>query len=430
MTPSRKKIIAFVGTVLVFAIWLGATIAGSVLAESKLKEWAAHSGKPSGLRIVNLQHDRGYFASSGRFDLQLHDGCGSDSSDDRSAQVEYRLDHRVLPTGLMRFEWRLAFTGGDGSRTTGGGGLGAPLEGKGRLSYGGTAYSSFALPDLAVREANALTQLSGFKGHAAIGSDTLGISGKAERMVARGNGKALELRQIDFSLDLRDRHRGVGTFSFGIDGIATRKGSAEGLRFVVDATEREDRIDVKVSPALRSVQMPGATARDLALEISLKDLHAESAGTIHRIAGDTCMLKNMTADEDRQVREALRALLLNGLSVGLSKISGTVASGQLDGELRIALDKGKEGEALELARRLKASGRLAVKGKALSDDQKSMIVALGFATESPEGLMASFDYADGFARVNGRAFDAGDVQRALSSMERTLEARLSTAQRR
>lgn len=426
MTRNKKTILALMGVVLFTALWLGASVAGSHLAESKLRTFAAHPDSQSGVRIVDLRHERGLLSSNGRFDLQFHDACQSTGAGDLTVQVEYHLDHLILPTSLLRFEWRLAFAGDNSQRAARLFGIATRLEGKGHLSLGGTASSNLALPELSVRNAGVLTQISPITGHVAIGRNSLALDWKSERIVARGNGKAFELRAIDFSLDLRNRTRGVGTFSFAIDGVATSEVSAEGFRFLVEAGERADRIDVKVSPTLRSMQLGGKTARDLALEIALKDIHTTSVETINRIAGETCMMKNMTVEEDRLVRQAVRTLLLNGLSVGISKIAGTIDSGRLDGEIMLTLDQVKDGDALDLARRFKASGRLAVKGKALSDDQKSMMTSLGLATESPDGLTASFDYANGLLKANGRAFDAGEVQRMLSSTERALNQLLAT----
>ena len=47
---------------------------------------------------------------------------------------------------------------------------------------------------------------------------------------------------------------------------------------------------------------------------------------------------------------------------------------------------------------------------------------MGFATEGPGGLKAGFEYADGLLKANGRVFDAGPLQVALSGADRRLNA--------
>lgn len=429
MTGRRGVILAAVVAAALFAAWLGASVAGGYVAEAELREWAGRTGPQAGFRIANLRHERGTFTSSGSLDLQVRDACQDGPADGPAMRVDYRLDHLILPASLLRFDWRLAFAGSGKAGAARPLGIATELAGRGEVSFGGVASSSVSLPELSLSDAGILTRVSPVTGRFAIGRESLTLELQSERVVARGRGEALELRKLALSVDLRNRSRGTGALSLAVDGIATSEASAEGFRFLAEATERGDRTDVRVAPTLRALNVGGTSARDLALEIALKDLHSGSLETIQRIAGETCMTKNITVEEGRLLREAMRTLLASGFSVGIPRIGGAVGSGRLDGEVLLALDRGGSGDALDLAGRLRASGRLAVTGEAMSREQRNLLVALGLATESPEGLVAAFDYAGGLFKANGRVFDANEASQAIDAAERSIDAFLSAGLR-
>jgi hypothetical protein len=79
--------------------------------------------------------------------------------------------------------------------------------------------------------------------------------------------------------------------------------------------------------------------KDLTLEMAIRDVDKRSIETISRLAGDTCGLQNMTADEDETFRKALRTLLVQGFSFGVPKLAGTVGKGSLEGKLMLEARK-------------------------------------------------------------------------------------------
>jgi Flp pilus assembly protein TadD len=216
--------------------------------------------------------------------------------------------------------------------------------------------------------------------------------------------------------------------SLGVDKLSTSGGGFDGLKVSSQVTEHGDRLDMVLSYGVQNASVAGQTAKNLSLEMALKDVHAASFETISRVASDSCGLQNLTTDEDSRVRSAVRTLLASGLSMGIPKLAGTVGEGSLDGQLSIDLmaTKGDAGGAVALAKLLKSSGKLTLSGNVLNANQKQMAVAMGVATETPKGLEAAYEYVDGIFKANGRVFDAGKVQTVLASADQEINRFLNT----
>jgi hypothetical protein len=132
----------------------------------------------------------------------------------------------------------------------------------------------------------------------------------------------------------------------------------------------------------------------------------------------------------------VRTALTGGLSLGITEVKGSVGDGSLEGFLKVELKKaaqaavaaaGAEPVAIELANLLTSSGEITVKGNAINAGQRQMAVGMGIATEVPGGLKATFEFADGLFKANGRVFDASAVQVALSTADRRLNTFLGVS---
>jgi hypothetical protein len=172
------------------------------------------------------------------------------------------------------------------------------------------------------------------------------------------------------------------------------------------------------------------------MQISLRDLHTASLEAIQQIGRESCGFKSLKAEEEQKLRAAVRTALTGGLSLGITEVKGSVGDGSLEGFLKVELKKaaqaavaaaGAEPVAIELANLLTSSGEITVKGNAINAGQRQMAVGMGIATEVPGGLKATFEFADGLFKANGRVFDASAVQVALSTADRRLNTFLGVS---
>lgn len=430
MTSSGKTL-AMAGTVMAAlgAGWIGAGAYGAHAAERELRALTSQASARDGFRLMNLKHERGFLSSSGTVDVRVEDQCGDAGAGEAplTLQVSYTMRHLPLPSSLMRFDWSLTPTGAAGAsfaKTFGGT---TTLQGEGSVAMNRDVRSTLSLPELAVSGAESV-QVAPSTGHVAWGANSLTLDWKTDRIVARGQGQALELQQLVLAMDLKNRKLGAGTASLSIDKLSTELGTAEGFRLASEVVERGDRLDMKFTPSLRSVSVAGQTARDLVLEIGVNGVHAKSIETVGQILGDTCGLEHATANETTMLRSALRTLMARGFTLGIPRIAGSIGAGSLDGSLQVELKPTAGGDSapILLARVLRSQGQITLKGDVVDAEQKQMVLAMGVATEVPGGLQAGYEYADGVLKANGRSFDAGGMQAALAQADQVLNAFLSS----
>lgn len=423
MTSNKKKALAAGGVGIVLAGWLGASIHAGSVAERELRAFAARPWSETGVRVRNLQHSGGLFASKGSFGLEIVDQCGQSDGQPAALELEYSLAHLILPTSPIRVEWSARPSGEIAAALAEVFGPSLKLEGKGDVSFGGEFRSAMALPELAVDADGSKLTIAPSSGRLAFGKTALAVSWGIERVLARGNGEAFELGRVALDLDLKNRYLGTGTTSLSIDKIATSHGSAEGFRHATEVVEEGDRLQTKITENLRAAAFGGETVKDLSLEVAIRDVDKQSVETLSRLAGDTCGFQNMTADEDQSFRKALRTLLVQGFSAGVPKLAGTVGNGSLEGRLMLEARKAASPKGpISLASMFRSTGELIVRGQALAADKKQQALALGFTQEKDGSLKGSFEYVDGILRTNGRVFDGSAVLAGLSNADQAINA--------
>lgn len=433
---TRTAAIALGGIAVLGAAWAGASIHAGRVAADSLKSLAAQPGEGASYTIAAAQHDAGLFASAGSFEVRFGEHCEAPGTAGRAAlKVDYRLSHTVLPGSTIRFEWTAVPTGEVGAmlvKLTNGA---LRAEGQGTVSWSRELRSSVAMPELVLGSGPQALRVSAGSGQVTASGNALGMQWKTERIAGRGAGKALEVLNVALEVDLKDRVRGTGSTVLSIDRVGTGFGTLEGFRLATEAVERGDRTDVTITPSLRSVDAPGQKARDLSMQVAVRDIHTASLETIQRIGNDSCGFRSLKPEEAQKLRAAVRTALTGGLSLGIANVKGTVGDGSLEGFLKVELKKagqavaaaGTEPVAIDLANLLVSSGELVLKGNAVTAQQREMAVGMGLATEVPGGVRAAFEYADGLFKANGRVFDAGPFQVALSGADRRLNTFLGVA---
>jgi len=439
MTRSGKIVAIALGSIAVLAAgWTGAGMYAGRVAADQMRTFASGTPMGPGVTIAAARHETGLFESGGRFEVRFDEHCDPSPADGANfaLQVEYRLSHRALPGSMMRFEWTMTPAGEAGamlSKVTDGA---LRLEGQGTVSYARALASTLAMPEIVLGSGAQALRISPGNGRFTLAGGALGLQWKTDRIAGRGAGKALEVTNLGIDADLQDAARGTGSMTLSVERVGTGFGTVEGFRLVSAAVARGDRTDVTINPSLRSLTAPGQKASDLSMEVSVRDMHTASLETIQRISRESCSFRLLKPEEARQLRVAVRTLLTSGLALGVDSIRGTIGEGSLEGFLKVELKKAApapaavaeaDAVAVDLSRLLSSRGEIMLKGNAVTAQQREMAVGMGIASAQPGGLKAAFDYADGILKVNGRVFDAGPLQVALSAADRRLNTFLGVA---
>jgi hypothetical protein len=162
---------------------------------------------------------------------------------------------------------------------------------------------------------------------------------------------------------------------------------------------------MRFTPTLGKLTAQGQTVEDLALELAVQGLDAASVRLFSTLMSQTCGFESLTADESRQLQNAIKTLLSRGLSAGIGRLAGKSADGAIEGKLIVELAPVKDGR-LSLAAQLRSNGFLQLTGTLLTPEQRELALSTQLAVQEGAALRASYDYADGALKVNGKALEA------------------------
>lgn len=421
---NKKVVVAVAGvTGLALSAWLGSSFVAGQRAETSLQALkAAPKTQGGGLRLANLTHERGLLSSKGQAELVFEPGCSAEPGADKaiSVRVDYTMSHLVMPTSATRFDWKAAPLGATADEFKAIFGSASPLAGTGSVALDGALRTEMALPEVNYQRSGEAFQIAPSKGFLTVNGQALAFGWKVDRVVTRGHGEAMELKDVALDMELKNRHLGTGWMRLGAEQVSLGMGTLEGLSVRSDASESGDRLNVTVTPAVRRVKASGVELTDLAMEIALKGMDTRSVETLSKLFEDSCGMKSLTAEEARKAREAAIRLVARGLSVGIPKISGKSADGSISGQFMVELAESKDGKP-SIARQLKSNGQIEVTGKLITAEQREMAIKMGFAVAKGAGLMSGFEYQNGLLKVNERSQDASAFLAGLQSADQKLE---------
>jgi uncharacterized protein YdgA (DUF945 family) len=423
---SRATKFAALGVVSELAVGaLGVPWYSSQTMAAALNTLAAQPSKGD-VVLRKLAHEAGLFSSKGSVEVAVQPNCSRDDTQEPiTFKIEYAVSHLPSWAGLNRFEWKASPLGASDaalSKVLGGQGQ---LSGKGAITYAGLVQTSMALPEINFARGSEKIQVTPSQGSLAIGKTALQFDWTIDRAVMRANGQALEMKQTSLVLDLNNRAVGTGAIAFEVASLSTGQLSLEGLRISSDTRETGDRLNSNITQSIRSAQFMGQSLKNLKIEAAIKGLHTQSVRTLTTLFGESCGIDNMTADEHKQVRAAVKTLLTSGLSFGIPALKGSSQTGGIDGNMEVALLPAKA-DNISLATQLKSTGQMTLTGNALTPEQKQTALTTGFAREVAGGLQASYDYSAGLLKVSGKALDAGTFQTALVKADEAINAFLSS----
>jgi hypothetical protein len=429
---TRSILLASAGFALTAAAAVGGTAALRSAAVAEHMALLERDLRDGDLRVTAVHHERGLLRSSGRFEIALQPGCDAEQGDTPlRASVDYTFDHLGLPTAAMPFTASAMPDGALRDLLRDSLGSRALLSAEGTIGRGGVVDATLKMPELSMRHAASASKVAASGGRLLVSGHRMKLDWRTDRATVRDGDGAFEVRGMSLGLDLSDLRTGIGTMTVGVDQVDTPLVQLEGLSLVTEAALRGDVLDARFAPAVRSLTAGDERLRELALEVSVKGVHAASWETLARLAADSCGFQGMTRAETGQARDATRAMLARGLSVAISRLAATGEKGRVEGEFEFGLEPGGERATrlpVALASHAFARGRLSVGGGLLAPEQREMVLSTGFALERGQSIVASFDYTRGVLSVNGTADRSGAAEQlktALSGLDELLSATLS-----
>lgn len=411
--------------VLVGAVWAGASVYAGKRVQAELQQLVAESAKSKSYRLSNLNHNGGLFGGEGSVDLSLIDQCDNPNGPPYfTARVDYKVSNLVTPLSVARIEWSVAPTG-EAKAAFEQIFSGQPkLEGKGKVGLTGNLSSDMNLPEMKWAGDGATVVVSPSSGTIGTGKDSLEIDWKTPKITARGNGKAIEAEGLGMQANYTSLKRGLGTMDLTLDKVGTEVGSAEGIRFATEVSEKNERLNLLVSPSVKSIKGGGKEFKDLVIEFAVTGLHAKSMEHLIELSQSSCNFRDLTPKDENELRASVRTVLFEGFSAGIRKIGGSVDGATLDGKVMVELAKTAGGE-FKLESVLKSNGLITLNGKTLKPDDKKTLLMFGIATETPEGLKSEYDFGAGVLKVHGKATDASLLIAAMESVNQGVNAFLS-----
>lgn len=410
---SNKKTAIWAGVVIVLAAgWIGGGMYAQKMFQAEVKTFADGMSSNVGVAVKGLKQDSGFLNSSGKFIVNVSDASGdSDFSLDLAAT--YKASHWLLPNSVTRFDWDLQLAGDASKEITRLFGDSARIDGGAKIGFDGKFTSSIAIPKLAAREDGVVFEFGPTVGTISGSKNKLYFEVVTNRVIVRATDDALDMKQVKYQAELTNIAAGLGSMQLSIDELSTKDAVASGVSFKANSAQRADRIDMSVLPSVRSFSYNGVTVKDASLEIMLKDLNAKSVETLSNVFNNA-NATNLTAAEKTLAQDALRDLIYQGFSVGITKIAASAKEGSVDGSISLELLKSATNKPSDfnLLKQLVSSGQITV--KAVDDQLKGMALMFGVAQDTPDGLKAGYELSGGKLNLNGKTVDISDE---LSSIQ-------------
>ena len=430
MAPLMRTGLAIGGAVLLtVAGWLGSAAYVGSQTEAALQSLkAAAPDDGASFRLTRLDHQRGWFSSSGTADIALSDDCSAANGSDASgplAKVAYRISHLPLPSGLARFDWVATPIGEAAEELIALIGPNSTIAGSGKVALQGEISSDFAIPELTRRSIG--LKASASAGTVRLDRKTIFLDWKLDRLTMRSAGQTAQVNGLSMSIDLHDRQLGTGSYGVDIDKLSLRDGTVEGLSLLTKAVVRDDRFDTSVATKVRQLDVGSESIRNLQFDFAVTDLDATSAQVLNQVFRASCGFQQMTADEQSRTRQALGSMLARGMKVGLRKLALTTEDGSIDGRIEVEMTPSKD-DTPSLVKQLRSSGEVSLSLKRLSNEQREAILGLGFEQSQDNALKASFEISSAALTVNGkpqRGVDIAMLVEGLHSADLSLASMLN-----
>ena len=423
MSLAKKWGLIGLATLSVLGAWAGAAAWSSHQVNSLLQHAAQNGWPDSSIKVRNLNHHAGLFNSSGEVELAYIDKCSS-ADQPIWVQVQYDMSHVLLPTSMMQFEWRLQPTGENKLAFEKIFAGTVALNGSGHMRLDQSFDTDLHLPALSSNTAGNHWEISPTVGFVRIGDDQFFLDVTTDRLSLRGNGDAVNAHQLNIHLDLDNHHHGTGNSAISFAKIEGSDLSLEGLKLSSKAQRQDGRYSMKMAYSLNKAHYKQHHLNDMNVAYVMNGMDADSVSQLIALSGATCGFQNLTRDEHQQMRSALKTLLTQGFSAGLSNLHAKVEGGEVQAQLMFDVAK-SDADTVQLSQHLQAQGSLTMNGQVLNAEQQQSMLDVGFAKPSAKGLQANLHYAANKLLLNDKPFESPIVPMMLTELDKRLNAFLN-----
>jgi hypothetical protein len=384
--------------------------------EARLREEKGGPDRP-GLRVLALDHQRGWFGSHGKAQVRISGGCGEQALA-RGAlfDVDYQVQHWPQLSGPARFAARArpvkAF--GEDLRDLVGD---AALEARGQSDWAKTVRADMRVPARSIKRRDTTLELADARGRLLVQGSALEVEFRQPHARVDARGWYADARDVSFAWKLRDLHTGVGSTETSAASLRSSFGAADGVKIQTHGAQLKDRVELHLQAAAAKLVHAGEALSELSLQADASGLDAASLAELTRIARGSCGA-NVVMNASDELGIALRALLRHGLSLSVSRFQARAEDGNLDGNLDVEL-RPSQG-ALSLSNQLRSIGQLTLLGPTLSSRGQSLSSLRRWLKPIPGGMRASYSFDNGALLVNDKPFSPFLVRLTLGMLDGTL----------
>lgn len=395
------------------AAWLGASIFIGRTTSQTIETLVAKPLNPKApIRLVEHKHEQGLFSSKGQFEIRFNNiPIDADSGKQVFALlVTYQVNNLLLPESMMRFEWLAKPSGEAGKEIDRLFGKEINLNGKGKLGYGGKALTSLKMPELVMNNGKDKLQITPSNGSASWQDQKLNFEWKTDRIALVSDSSSYEIEGIKLATDIQNRQKGLATIEFGVDKLSSKELTIAGYKFNSNTTERGDRLDFIMNQKLDSISAANEKISNVVIDFTMTGLDAASIVQLTNVIEESSDQVQNWTDSDKQLAIKLsRNIIDKGFKMSIPKLYAEYGKGSLNGSLELEVLKSESAQdSFDIAKSVRASGQLLGNGKLLDQSQKAMILMMGIARDTKEGLKASFEYANNKLTVNGKTQNISD----------------------
>lgn len=384
--------------------------------DERLHAWANAPAHQSDFQLRNLHHDAGLLSSSGTAELVMRSRCSEDADAQAGmvVQVVYQVSHLPSLGGINSFGWKFKPQGEAAAAFKALFGAEDALSGQGHVTWSKQIQSDLSLPAVSFAQGGGSIEASPSRGALTVGDKRVAFAWNISDAQLRSADFVTRFQGMAFNFDLDNWQRGTGDAAFKVQSVSTRDVTLEGLSIESSTREKDGRLDSVLRNHVARLQAGKQEVKHLAFDVGMRGLHADSVEKLTQLFSQSCGVERMTQAERQLMRDALKTLLSQGMSLQIDKLKGESASGALDGELTLALKPAQQSGSIQMAELLTSSGRLQLKGDLASPELRQMAGALGWARVNQDGIDASFHYEKGQLKVLDRLTDASAIQGMLA----------------
>jgi len=428
MNISKRNVLIISASLLsILVLWLGLSFYSVGKIASELELMSSQPDPKSSFRFKSLQHQSGFLSSKGDVLVTVLDKQGDENISDPNTpwmQVQYEISHLILPTSLARFEWRLQPQLKDKPNFDEIFPKDFALTGKGVIGLGGSYSSTFLLPSFEIAKTDSLLNVAATQGFVKSADKFFQFNLANDKIIYRGSNESLQLDSLSLSMDMTNTQKGIGSSDISVQKISTSSATLEGFKIAAESSVAQQKLDVRLTQSLQKASFMNQTLSNLQADWIVGGLHDQSADKLIQLMDATQGFQSITAGEDQLMRQAIKVIFLNGWKLGLSRFKAETEGGGVQGQLMLELEPDAGGQ-LNFEKNLKLNGEFKVNGQLLTAEQQDMLVKLGMAVKTAEGLQATVNLAQGKLKLNGKDSETAGLQAGLRKEQALFEAFLS-----